>query len=502
MLTMADAESGDRSQALLTDLYQLTMAQGYWAQGHWESGTKGREAVFHLFFRQHPFQGGFTIAAGLQPAIEFVRGLRYHDSDLAYLETIRGNDGQPLFERAFLDALRALEFRCDLDAVPEGTAVFPREPIVRVRGPLPQCQLLETPLLTIINFQTLIATKSARVFLAAAGDPVMEFGLRRAQGTDGGLAASRAAFIGGCSATSNVLAGKRYGVPVKGTHAHSWVMSFESEAESFDACARAMPNNCIFLVDTYDTIEGVKNAIEASKKLARQGHRVAGIRLDSGDLVTLSIAARDLLDQAGFPGAAIVGSGDLDEHRIADLKSRGCKIGVWGVGTRLATGHPDGSLGGVYKLAAIRDANGGWNHKLKLSGDPVKRTLPGIQQVRRFSSGDRYIADVIFNETSPPDGDWVSFALGGPGQESGQKRTFGREAEAKNLLAPMLRAGDLVDDCPALDQVRQHTLDELERLADPVKRLVDPEVYHVGIESGLRGLEQDLIRRVRGPAPR
>jgi nicotinate phosphoribosyltransferase len=192
----------------------------------------------------------------------------------------------------------------------------------------------------------------------------------------------------------------------------------------------------------------------------------------------------------------------LDEHRIADLKSRGCKIGVWGVGTRLATGHPDGSLGGVYKLAAIRDANGGWNHKLKLSDDPVKRTLPGIQQVRRFGSGDRHIADVIFNEASPPDGDWVSFALGGPGQKSGQKRTFGRQAEAKNLLAPILRAGDLVDDYPALDQVRQHTLDELDRLADPVKRLVDPEVYQVGVESGLRGLEQDLIRRIRGPAPR
>src|SRR6185436_14709636 len=268
-----------QDRALLTDLYQLTMAYGYWKCGRAE-----REAVFHLSFRKSPFQSGFTLAAGLAPAIEFLKSFQFTESDVAFLGTLQGNDGQPLFQREFLNYLGGLRFACDVYAIPEGTAVFPHEPLLRIQGPILQCQLLETALLNQINFPSLIATKAARVCLAARGEPVLEFGLRRAQGMDGALSASRAAYIGGCAATSNVLAAKLYGIPVKGTHAHSWVMSFEDEREAFKAYAEAMPNNCVFLVDTYDTLEGVRHAVEMGLLLRERGHEMAGIRLDSGDL--------------------------------------------------------------------------------------------------------------------------------------------------------------------------------------------------------------------------
>jgi len=247
-------------RALLTDLYQLTMAYGYW-----KSGRAELEAVFHLFFRKAPFQSGFTIAAGLATAIDFLKSFHFTDADLQFLATLTGNDNQPLFEPGFLEYLRTLRFTCEVDAIPEGTVVFPNEPLLRIKGPILQCQLMETALLNLLNFQSLIATKAARVCLATRGEPVMEFGLRRAQGVDGALAASRAAYIGGCAATSNVLAGKMFGIPVRGTHAHSWVMSFDDEREAFLAYAEAMPNNCVFLVDTYDTLEGVRHAVETGK---------------------------------------------------------------------------------------------------------------------------------------------------------------------------------------------------------------------------------------------
>src|SRR5947199_6542974 len=278
-------------RALLTDLYQLTMAYGYW-----KSGLAEREAVFHLFFRNSPFQCGFTLTAGLAPTIEFLQAFQFTENDLAFLGTLRGNDDQPLFDRGFLNYLGTLRFSCEVDAIPEGTAVFPQEPLLRIQGPILQCQLLETALLNLINFQSLIATKAARVCLAAQGEPVLEFGLRRAQGVDGALAASRAAYLGGCAATSNVLAGQLFGIPVKGTHAHSWVMSFDDELESFEAYANAMPNNCVFLVDTYSTLEGVRHAAVVGQKLKAAGHRMIGIRLDSGDLAYLSIEARKILD--------------------------------------------------------------------------------------------------------------------------------------------------------------------------------------------------------------
>ncbi|RYF55329.1 MAG: nicotinate phosphoribosyltransferase, partial [Cytophagaceae bacterium] len=334
----------DTSLSLLTDLYQVTMAYGYW-----KSGTAEKEAVFNLYFRKNPFGGGFTVACGLANAIGYVTHFGFTKKDLRYLRTLTGSDGEPLFETAFLDYLGALKLTVDIDAMPEGTVVFPNEPLVRVRGPILQCQLLETPLLNLINFETLIATKAARLRLVADTDTLLEFGLRRAQGVDGGMTASRAAYIGGCDATSNVLAGKHYDIPVRGTHAHSWVMSFDSELEAFETYADVLPNNVTLLVDTYDTIQGVRNAIEAGQRLRERGYRLSGIRLDSGDLAYLSIEARKLLDAAGFTDTAIVASNDLDETIINSLKQQGAKITVWGVGTKLVTAYDQPALGGVYK---------------------------------------------------------------------------------------------------------------------------------------------------------
>src|SRR5262245_39386033 len=327
------------SLALLTDLYQLTMAAGYW-----KSGVSEREAVFHLTFRRPPFGGGYAIAAGIAPAVEYLRRFRFTTDDVAYLSTLRDGEKQPLFKPAFLAYLRELRFTCTVDAIPEGALAFPHEPILRVRGPILQAQLVETPLLTLINFQTLIATKAARIVQAARGGPVVEFGLRRAQGIDGGLGASRAAYIGGCAGTSNVLAGKLLGIPVLGTHAHSWVMFHGDELAAFRAYADALPGNCTFLVDTYDTIDGVRHAIEVGHELRARGHELAGVRLDSGDLAELSITVRKMLDDGGFPDAKIVASNDLDETLIASLHEQGAMIDVWGVGTKLVTCYDQPAL--------------------------------------------------------------------------------------------------------------------------------------------------------------
>ncbi|EMI21241.1 Nicotinate phosphoribosyltransferase [Rhodopirellula maiorica SM1] len=299
------------SLALLTDLYQLTMAYGYWQTQRHE-----RDAVFHLFFRSNPFEGGFAITAGLAPLVETLNEFRFTSDDITYLKTLRGNDHQPLFADPFLCYLSDLRLSCDIDAMPEGTVVFAHEPLLRVQGPILQCQILETLLLNCVNFPTLIATRAARVCQAAQEDTVLEFGLRRAQGNDGAMTASRAAYIGGCHATSNVLAGKYYDIPVKGTHAHSWVMSFDGEHEAFAAYASVMPNNCIFLVDTYDTVHSVANAILVAHQLRKQGHEMIGVRLDSGDLVALSQQTRSMLDASGLPEAKIVASNDLDEHQL------------------------------------------------------------------------------------------------------------------------------------------------------------------------------------------
>lgn len=475
------------SLALLTDLYQITMAYGYW-----KSGLTEKEAVFNLFFRKNPFQGGFTIACGLDYVIDFLDNFHFTQDDTDYLATLEGNNGAPLFENTFLQYLRELKFDLDVEAIPEGTVVFPQEPLVRIKGSLIQGQLIETPLLNIINFQSLIATKSARMCMAAKGEAVLEFGLRRAQGIDGSLAASRAAYIGGTSATSNVLAGKLFDIPVKGTHAHSWVMSFDTELEAFKAYAKAMPNNCVFLVDTFDTIEGVKKAIEVGKFLHEQGFKMAGIRLDSGDLAYLSIQARKLLDAAGFQDAAIVASNDLDEHIITSLKQQDAQITVWGIGTKLVTGNDQPALGGVYKIGAVRE-NGHWSYKVKLSEQAIKVSNPGILQVRRYYADDMCMADMIFDEENIPKGiNTIIDPL-----DATRRKNIDESVQYKDLLQPIFRKGKLVYQSPDIHTIRANAQKEIETLHSSILRFSNPHQYPVGLEKGLYELKNDLIMKLR-----
>jgi len=480
------------SLGLLTDLYELTMACGYW-----KAGVGDREAVFHLFFRENPFRGGFTVACGLAAVVDYLENFRFDEEDVAYLATLPGSDGKPIFVPGFLDFLRGMHLACDVDALAEGTVVFPHEPLVRVTGPLIQAQIVETALLTLINFQTLIATKAARVVMAARGEPVLEFGLRRAQGIDGGLSASRAAYIGGCAGTSNVLAGRLYGIPVKGTHAHSWVMCFDSEPEAFRAYAEALPNNCVFLVDTYDTLRGVQNALEAGRWLRDHGHEMIGVRLDSGDLAYLSIEARKILDAGGFPDAAIVGSNDLDEHLITSLKEQGAKIGVWGVGTRLVTGHDQPALGGVYKLSAVRDGGGPWIDRLKLSEQAIKVTTPGILQVRRYHRQGEAIGDAIFDHRHPlRDGCVIVDPV-----DVTRRKTIPTGTAGSDLLVPVFRGGQCVCELPSLEDARQRTREQLALFHDGIKRFANPHQYPVGLEAGLHQRKTDLIMQARGIEP-
>ncbi len=480
------------SLTLLTDLYQLTMAYGYWRAGLLE-----HEAVFSLYYRRNPFDGGYAICCGLHQAMDWVSQFAFDASDLEYLAGLRGNDEKPLFETGFIDYLRNLRITCDIDAIPEGTAVFPQEPLVRVRGPILQAQLLETALLNAVNFQTLIATKAARVCQAARGEPVLEFGLRRAQGIDGGLAASRAAYIGGCAATSNVLAGKLYGIPVKGTHAHSWVMAFDDELEAFRAYAEAMPNNCVFLVDTYDTLDGVRRAIEIGRELRRSGHDMAGIRLDSGDLAYLSIEARRMLDQAGFDTTTIVASNELDEHIIESLKLQGSTVNVWGVGTRLATAYDQPAMGGVYKLAAIRRPGEEWKYRLKLSEQVVKVSTPGVLQVRRFSEGERFVADAIYDTLSPPPKRWTIIDPA----DITRRKTLPPDAPFEELLVPIFRAGRAVYSQPGIESIRARVRAQLDALHPTIRRTVNPHGYPVGLEQSLHELKTGLILKARGQEP-
>lgn len=477
-----------QSPALLTDLYQLTMAQGYW-----KIGADRKEAVFHLFFRRAPFRGAYALACGLTPAIEMLERFAFSSDDTAYLATLVGNDGKRLFDPGFLEMLTTLRLECNVHAVREGTVMFPHEPLLRVTGPLLQCQLLETALLNIVNFQTLIATKASRICRAAQGEPVLEFGLRRAHGVDGGISASRAAFIGGCAATSNVLAGKLFDIPVKGTHAHSWVMSFDDELEAFEAYARAMPNNCVFLVDTYDTRRGVERAVEVGRWLRSKGHEMVGIRLDSGDLTALSIDARRILDAGSFPDAAIVASNDLDEHSITELKESGATIAVWGVGTKLATAFDEPALGGVYKLAAIRDdARSPWHDRVKRSEQAVKTSNPGIQQVRRFSdSSGRLVGDVIYDEKRGIETPIRAYSLAPPHDEL----SLDEKLDASDLLELRSSHGELRGDIETTVEAREHAHNQLLALPETTLRFELESPHPVGLERRLHEAKLDLIRR-------
>ena len=470
---------------LLTDFYQVTMSYGYWKTRRMEM-----PAVFSLFFRSNPFKGGYSIAAGLETAIQFLEGFRFSEDELSFLSQMKASDGSVLFEKGFIDFLRSSPFQCEIEAVPEGSVVFPLEPLVKVKGPIWQCQWIETALLNIINFQTLIATKAARITQAAKDGDLLEFGLRRAQGFDGAISASRAAFIGGASSTSNLLASRLFGIPARGTHAHSWVMSFDSEQEAFDKYAEALPDRGVLLVDTYDTINGVKCAIETGKKLAANGRQLGGVRLDSGDLAYLSAEVRKMLDDAGLTSTRIVASNELDEHLIQSLHLQDAKIDVWGVGTKLVTGSEQGAMNGVYKLAAVFE-NEHWKYKIKVSDQPEKTTNPGIHCLRRFYNPNGAMeGDLIFDESEASD---KFDKIVDPVLPQRSKRIRPQWTH-RDLLVPVFKKGKRVYSCPSLIDIQSHAKKELASLHPGVRRFENPHLYPVGLSPYLAQLKSDLIR--------
>ncbi len=478
-----------QGSGLFVDFYELTMANGYFLAGLHE-----RETSFYLSFRESPFQGGYALMCGLEEAVDHLEQLHFTASDIEFLAEQTGNDGAGLFDSRFLEWLREFRFRCDVDAVPEGTVVFPGEPLLRVTGSIVACQLVETMLLNSINFQTLVATKAARVCQAAHGDPVVEFGLRRAQGPNGGLSATRAAYVGGCTGTSNTYAARKLGIPVSGTHAHSWVMAFDDEVEAFSAYAAALPNNCTFVVDTYDTLRGVERAVEVGTRLRQQGFEMVGIRIDSGDLAWLSIRARRLLDEGGFPSAKIVASNELDEYLIESLKEQGARIDVWGVGTKLVTAFDQPALGGVYKLSAIRDEAGEWQPRVKVSDALAKVTIPGVLGVRRYTLDGRFAGDMVHDLSSSR---MDSTTMVDPADPI-RTKSFESGEQSTELLEPVLRAGRRVGVERDLAAIRERVACQLAQVDDSITRFLNPHTYPVGLEKGLHDLRTQLVLDARG----
>ena len=475
------------NMTLLTDLYQLTMVGGYHLLG-----KSQQQANFDYFFRKIPEEGGFCVAAGLEQLIDYIQDLHFEPEDMEYLKSLN------LFPPEVLEFFRGLRFTGDLHAVPEGTLVFPQEPIVRVTAPLAEAQFVETALLNILNFQSLIATKAARVCIAAGKDPVIEFGVRRAHGPDGGLSASRAAFIGGARATSNLMAGKTYGIPVRGTVAHSWIESFSSELESFQSYAKIYPKNVVLLVDTYDTLRsGVLNAIKVGNELrATRGGDLLGIRLDSGDLTFLSREARRLLDEAGFDRTQILGSSDLDEWLIESIKKQGAEIDLWGVGTRMVTAYSCPALGGVYKLSAIVE-DGEMRPKLKISDDLEKTTNPGIKKVIRFFDEKNFMrGDVLFfeDETLPEKQPIQAFHP----MLAHVHKSYPAPYRREEILVPVFQGGKLVYSKPTLQEIQARTFQNLHHLRLEHKRLQNPHLYHVSLGEKLFRQKQELIKAAVG----
>lgn len=469
---------------MMTDLYQLTMMYGYF-----KHGMAGNEGVFDVFFRPKS-NITYAIAAGLQSVIDYINNLHFGPEDQAYLRSL------DLFDEPFLAYLGELRFTGEIYAVPEGTVVFPYEPLVRVRAPILQAQLIETALLTFVNHQTLIATKASRVCYAAEGGAVLEFGLRRAQGADAGIYGARAAVIGGCSSTSNVLAGEMFGIGVSGTHAHSWVMSFPDELSAFRAYADTFPKACLLLVDTYDTLRsGVPNAITVFRELRERGYEPMGIRLDSGDLAYLSKRARVMLDEAGFPQAKICASSDLDENVIRDLKMQGCRIDTWGVGTRLITSEDNPALGGVYKMAA-EVVDGRMVPKIKLSDNPAKVTNPGYKKLFRLYGPDGMaIADLIALEEETLD-ETKPLRIFDP--EHSYKNMLVEQFTARELLVPVFREGRQVYTSPSVAEIRAYARRELDTMWDEYRRLMQPHIYKVDLSDRLYDLKKRLIREHTG----
>lgn len=478
--------------ALYTDLYQLTMAQGYL-----ESGSGSEEATFHMYFRDYPFKGGYAIACGMAQLAEILDSYGFSEEDVAYLASLDAPGGGKLFSSRFLDYLRAFRLDVTVDAVPEGTVVFPNEPLVRVQGSIMQCQMLETMLLNCVSFQTLIATKASRVCLAAGGRPVTEFGLRRAQGT-GALWASRAAVVGGCASTSNVLAGKEFGLPVSGTHSHSWVMSFPDELTAFRAYAQAFPNNCSLLVDTYDVEQGVKNAITVAHEMRERGEALRSIRIDSGDLAWLAKRTRATLDEAGLEDVGIMLTNDLDEALVQSILEEGAPVDVWGVGTKLATAYDQPTLGGVYKLSAIKmPGQDVWEDRLKISESATKLTTPGVLDVRRYYHDDGRVAgDMVYDVNAAPDAGEEEVIVD-PLDALRQKTLSGKRYET--LLRPLFAQGKSTlsaEDADALAAAARARAG-LAALDESQLRLMNPHTYPVGLERKLHERRQHLIARLR-----
>lgn len=475
-----------RNLTLLTDLYQLTMGYGFYRQNKHEE-----EVVFDLFFRKNSLIT-YSIAAGLEQAMDYLLNWRFDEEDIAYLRSLN------LFSEDFLEYLRNMKFTGDVYAVKEGTPVFPAEPILTVKAPLIQAQFAETALLNIINHQTLIATKSSKICRATGGKGVvMEFGLRRAQGPDAGINGARAAIIGGCTSTSNLITGKTFDVPVAGTMAHSWVMDYDSEYEAFKAYADAYPDNCMLLVDTYDTLRsGVPNAIKVFKELKAKGHKPKGIRLDSGDLAYLSKKARKMMDEAGFPDALICVSGDLDERSISSLLQQGAKIDSWGVGTKLITSEDLPALGGVYKLSAVINKDGSVTPKIKLSDNTAKITNPSFKNLYRLYDRENgmAIADLITLRDETVD-DSKPLTIFHPVETWKRHEVENFRAEA--LLHTIVKGGKLVYQFPKLKEVAEYSKGELAKFWEEYLRLDMPQVYKVDLSDKLHNLKISMIDGIR-----
>ena len=475
-------DSLGRNLTMMTDFYELTMMQGYLRHG-----MADNIGVFDMFFRKRSDgQIMYAVMAGIEQLCEYIENLHFDAEDIDYLRSTG------VFDEAFLTRLSDFHFTGEIYAVPEGTPVFPGEPIVRVRAPLFEAQLIETALLNIINHQTLIATKASRVVYAAKGGSVLEFGLRRAQGPDAGNYGARAAMIGGCRATSNVMTGQMFDVPISGTHAHSWVMSFPDELTAFRAYAESFPHACLLLVDTYDTLKsGVPNAIRVFRELRARGIEPMGIRLDSGDLAYLSIEARKMLDEAGFPDALICASSDLDEYVIQDLLMQGARIDTWGVGTRMITGDGCPALGGVYKLSA-EYVGGRVVPKIKKSENPIKVTNPGVKKIFRIFDNEtgRALADLIALEHETID-ESMPLEIFDP-IDTWKRKTI-TNFHVRELLVPLVRDGKRVYDLPALREICDYARQELSAFWDTYRRLNNPHVYKVDLSQELYDLKQQLL---------
>jgi len=476
-----------RNLTLDTDLYELTMVSGYRLLGR-----KNQRACFDLYYRTNPDNGAFCVFAGLDSVIDYVKNLGLYPDDIDYFKSLGIFSDEALRQLA-----QGIEFTGDIWAVPEGSVVFPHEPLIRVVAPIAEAQILETTLLALVGHQTLIATKGARMCIAAAGAPVVDFGTRRAHGVAAALYGARSAYIGGCAGTSNVKAGKLFGIPAKGTHAHSWVESFDTEIESFRGFSRVFPDNCILLVDTYDTIEGIGRAIEVAKELRAAGKRLMGIRIDSGDLAYYSKAGRALLNEAGFEEVKLLASSDLDEWIIQSLREQEAAIDIWCVGTRLITSYQTPALGIVYKLMAVDRGDGIWIPKIKISENPQKVTNPGVKKVMRFYNGKgRMIGDVLAHVDEPlPHGEPVTAHH--PMYDY-MKKTYRPPYTAVELMVPVFQGGRPVYETPPLDEIRQRAALDIDSLEPEYKRFSNPHIYKVSLSDKVYQTKKALLTYHQG----